>query len=263
MRRDNPFGLGAVVRPPSKSTPVLPILAGAVAGIGAAFLARKYGVSPWGTVAGGIGSAIVVGVTAGRFTHHAMSPSRPLAPRGPQIVSTPGGFVRTVQHALTNAGFDTGGADNDWGSHTYAAARAFQSAHGMTTTGLPEPELLRALGVAIPSYPQAQAIASALAGNLAGVVEPRDALKIMLGESGMNPAAVAYHDSKPVAGGVFGLLVTETQNLTGMSFSDWIQLSAAQQIPYAAKFWRQITSGFGAPSLLAQLPARDVRTRSA
>lgn len=154
-------------------------------------------------------------------------------------MTTPGGFVSTVQQALTNAGFDTQGIDNDWGSHTAAAASAYQSAHGMTSTGLPEPELLHALGVTIPAYANAAEIAAALAG-VSDTAAPRDALKIMLGESGMNPASVAYHNGEPVAGGVFGLLVTQTQGLTGMSFDDWIKLSAAEQIPYAAKFWRSL-----------------------
>ena len=169
-------------------------------------------------------------------------------------MSTPGGFVSTIQQALTNAGFDTQGADNVWGSHTSAAASAYQTAHGMTPTGLPEPELLRALGVAIPANTNAAEIASAL-NSVSQTASPRDALKIMLGESGMNPASVAYHDGKPVAGGVFGLLVTQTQDLTGMSFDDWIKLSAAEQIPYAAKFWKQITSGFNAP---LPVSARDL-----
>jgi hypothetical protein len=162
-------------------------------------------------------------------------------------MTTPGNFVSLAQQALTNAGFDTQGIDNDWGSRTSTAASAYQTAHGMTPTGLPEPELLRALGVAIPSYPDSAAIAAALAG-LSDVAEPRDALKIMLGESGMNPAAVAYEDAaktKPVAGGVFGLLVTQMPD--GMSFDDWLALSAAQQIPYAAKFWRGVASRFSLP----------------
>ena len=169
-------------------------------------------------------------------------------------MTTPGGFVSLVQQTLTNAGFDTQGADNDWGSRTSAAAKAFQSAHGMEPTGLPEPELLHALGVTIPDYPQAQEIASALA-SISHVAAPRDALKIMLGESGMDPTAVA-HDPKthePVAGGVFGLLVTQMPD--GMSFDQWLALSAAQQIPYAVKFWKGVTSGFHAP---LPVSARDL-----
>jgi Putative peptidoglycan binding domain len=161
-------------------------------------------------------------------------------------MTTPGNFTSLVQQALTNAGFDTQGIDGAWGAHTSAAASAYQTAHGMTPTGLPEAELVRALGVAIPPYPNAADIASALAG-LSDVAVPRDALKIMLGESGLNPgpASVAYHDGKPVAGGVFGLLVTQMPD--GMSFDDWLALSAAQQIPYAAKFWRSIASKFSLP----------------
>jgi Putative peptidoglycan binding domain len=261
------FGLGAVNAPADSIVSVLPVLVGAGTGIGVAVLARRSGTPALTAAMGGglIGLGIAIGVSATTRYLRKIPPQHPPAqrtlptPRGTRVIATPGGFVSLVQQTLTNAGFDTGGVDNDWGSHTSAAAIAFQTAHGMTPTGLPEPELLRALGISIPAYPNAADIAGALTTTLNGVVDPRDALKIMLGESEMNPAAVAYLDpetkTEPVAGGVFGLLVTQTQNLTGMSFSDWIQLSAAQQIPYAAKFWKQITAGFGAP---LPVSARDL-----
>ena len=249
------FGLGSVSGPArSVGVSALTALAGAGAGFGAVLLARHFGAPAWGTVASGAGTAIAVWATAEYLTRR-VPDHRSLIRRSSQSLTGPGRFVSLVQQALTDAGFDTQGADNTWGSHTSAAASAFQTAHGMTPTGLPEPELLRALGITIPTYPNAADIASALASGLVGIAEPRDALKIMLGESGMNPAAVAHHDGKPVAGGVFGLLVTQTQNLAGMSFDDWLKLSAAQQIPYAAKFWKQITSGFHAP---LPVSARDL-----
>jgi hypothetical protein len=260
------FGLGAINGPDIAGMSAMTALAGAGAGIGAALLARRLGARPWEIVTGGVGTAIGVWALVQSKKNPAYEelqraavetgttlpplppppPVRSLTPRGSQVISTPGGFVSLVQQSLTNAGFDTIGIDNDWGTNTSAAASAYQTAHGMTPTGLPEPELLRALGVAIPSYPDSAAIAAALAG-LSDVAEPRDALKIMLGESGMNPGpkSVAYHDGKPVAGGVFGLLVTQMP--AGMSFDDWLALSAAQQIPYAAKFWRGVASQFSLP----------------
>ena len=281
------FGLGAISAPASSGATVLAALAGAGAGVGTAVFAHKLGAQPWEAVAGGVGTAIGVAATVRYF----MQPKRPtvvdepgstafllpaasgvipggattvtghtsarhLTPRGTQTMSTPGAFVSTVQQALTNAGFDTQGADNDWGSRTSAAASAFQSAHGMAPTGLPEPELLRALGIAIPEYSGAADIASALASNLNGIVDPRDAIKVLLNESGMDPSIVNYSfNHEPVAAGIFQLLVSSIPEFTGMSLADWTALSAAQQVPFAAKFWRQEAANNGAPTPMS---ARDL-----
>lgn len=254
------FGLGAIRKPSGSGVHALPLLAGAGVGISAAVLAHRYSETPpleiaVGSVLIGAGTAIGVSLLT-RPAASTRSTPRALPPRGDQIMSTPGNFTSIVQQALTNAGFDTDGIDNDWGSHTNAAARAFQSAHGMEPTGLPEPELLRALGVAIPSYPQAQEIASALAGNLTGIVDPRDAIKVLLNESGMDPTVINRNSKgEPVAAGVFQLLVSAIPKFTGMSLEDWTSLSAAQQIPYAAKFWREKTAENGAP---LPVSARDL-----
>lgn len=236
------FGVGAILTPASVN--FTPLIASG-AGLAAVIVAKKFGAPTKGIIASGIGASLVAGVAAQVLSRPKAIPRRRFMTDRGSSMSTTGGFTSQVQQALTNAGFDTQGIDGTWGSHTSTAASAFQSAHGMTPTGLPEPELLQALGVAIPAYPNAADIATALDG-ISHVAAPRDALKIMLGESGLNPASVAYKDSKPVAGGVFGLLVSQTQNLTGMSFDDWIRLSAAQQIPYAVKFWKGLTSRFGA-----------------
>jgi peptidoglycan hydrolase-like protein with peptidoglycan-binding domain len=236
---------------------------GAGAGVGAAVIAYRYlDTPPLQAAAGGavigLGTAIGVSLLSGREKSSTkfLPPARTTTKRGSEIMTTPGSFTSTVQQALTNAGFNTGGIDNDWGSHTSAAVRAFQNTNNMASTGLPEPEMLHALGVAIPAYPGATDIASALATDLAGVVDPKDAIKVLLNESGMDPTAI-NHDSKgnPVAAGVFQLLVSAIPGFTGMSLEDWTALSAAQQIPYAAKFWREKTSQNGAP---LPVSARDL-----
>jgi hypothetical protein len=158
-----------------------------------------------------------------------------------------GRFTADVQQALTNAGYPTA-VDNDWGSGTKASVQAFQNANNMGATGLPEPEVLHALGIPIPSYPGAADIANALASTLGGVVAPRDAVKILLSESGMESGlkSINYQKGVPVAAGVFQLLVSEIPAFTGMSLDQWITLTPAQQVPYAAKFWKQKAAGNGA-----------------
>jgi len=293
------FGVGDLTGPSIAGVPMLAVLAGAGAGVGAALFARHLGARPWEAAASGVGTGIAalaatrylvtlsvhgVEARASELTRRASELTRDvenhaskitrgvetrtsklkqlllpspaayhsLTPRGSQIMSTPGGFVSTVQQALTNAGFDTQGVDNEWGSHTSAAASAFQSANGMTPTGLPEPELLRALGIAVPPYPGATDIANALTSSLGGVVEPKDAVKVMLNESGLDPAAINHNsDGNPVAAGVFQLLVSALP----MPLADWTALTAAQQIPYAAKFWQQKAADNGAPTPVS---ARDL-----
>ena len=160
-----------------------------------------------------------------------------------------------VQAALTKAGFDTQGVDGTWGPDTSEAASAYQSAKGLSATGLPEPELLTSLGVPVPVYTNAREIADALNSTLGNVVLPKDALLILLHESGMDPAAVNRENGSPVAAGIFQVLVTELPAVTGMTLAQWTSLSAAQQVPYAAKFWRAMTAEFKA---VLPVSARDL-----
>ncbi|MCU0803062.1 MAG: lytic murein transglycosylase [Rhodobacteraceae bacterium] len=53
---------------------------------------------------------------------------------------------QSLQQRLTAAGFDTGGTDGVIGNKTKAAISAYQAARGIAVTGLPSPDLLRALG---------------------------------------------------------------------------------------------------------------------
>jgi hypothetical protein len=248
----------------------IPVLVGTGVGLGTTAIGYRLKASPWEAIAAGVGTAVMVGGITRRFMqssndsdetsgpsmdHANPEPKRLMISRGNQIMTTPGNFVSEVQQALTNAGFDTQGTDNKWGPHTSMAASAFQAARGMTPTGLPEPELLQALGVAVPSYPEATDIANALASSLGGIVEPRDAVKVMLNESGLDPTAVNRQNGEPVAAGVFQLLVSQIPTETGMSFDEWIKLSAAQQIPYAAKSWRDKATSNGTSTPIS---ARDL-----
>ncbi|MEZ5713792.1 MAG: lytic murein transglycosylase [Paracoccaceae bacterium] len=53
---------------------------------------------------------------------------------------------KRLQQRLTDAGYDTGGADGVLGAKTEAAIRAWQQARGLPVTGEPSPALLRQLG---------------------------------------------------------------------------------------------------------------------
>jgi hypothetical protein len=145
-------------------------------------------------------------------------------------------FVEEIQSALTAAGFDTDGVDGAWGPKTSAAAAFYQSSKGLPVTGLPEPALAHALGVAIPPLPSSLAsLPAALASHLPGIATSvMGAVKLMLHESGMNPQLIP---GSPAVG-IFELLVTLVQSVTGMTPQQFGNLSAAQQVPYAARFWR-------------------------
>jgi len=58
--------------------------------------------------------------------------------------------VGEIQQALTNAGFDTGGVDDIFGTNTLNAVIAFQTANGLTPDGEVGPATAGALGVAFP-----------------------------------------------------------------------------------------------------------------
>jgi len=159
-------------------------------------------------------------------------------------------FVKRMQSALTQAGFSTQGVDGVWGGHTSAAAAGFQSANGMVPTGLPEPPLANALKVPLPTVPSSLGsnFVQMIAGQLQGIVQnPLDAVKLMLHESGLDPSATyRMSDGTPVATGIFQLRVKSVPSVTGMSVAAFNALSAAAQIPFAAKSWRQEAATMGA-----------------
>lgn len=159
-------------------------------------------------------------------------------------------FTKRMQTALTQAGFPTKGIDGVWGGNTAAAAMGFQSSKGMPTTGLPDPPLAAALNVPLPAVPNflGSGFASTLASEVNGIVQdPMDAVKLLLHESGLNPSATAKTASgQPVATGIFQLLVNSVPTFTGMPVKAFNALSAAAQVPFAARWWKQMASGFGA-----------------
>ena len=55
--------------------------------------------------------------------------------------------VEKLQQTLTDAGFDTRGADGDFGPNTTAAVIAFQQSQGLEADGIAGPETLAALGI--------------------------------------------------------------------------------------------------------------------
>lgn len=67
------------------------------------------------------------------------------------------------------------------------------------------------------------------------VTDPLGALKLLLHESGLNPAA----DNGSYVG-INQLAHASIGPMTGMSLSTYKSLTAAQQLPYAAKFWRSL-----------------------
>lgn len=196
------------------------------------------------------------------------TPGRFLTPRPRQSMNTTtqSNFVTAMQSALARAGFSPGGIDGGWGSKTSAAAAAFQNANNMAPTGLPEPALAQALGVAAPPVPGrlGPSFVPTLVQQVAGICAPLDALKMMMHESGLNPASayriVLPHGPKTnslatdgtisiVACGLFGLLTNVVQGTTsathvipllGMTTDQFMALSATQQLPFAARFWRSL-----------------------
>jgi peptidoglycan hydrolase-like protein with peptidoglycan-binding domain len=153
------------------------------------------------------------------------------------------GFVAEMQSALKSAGFDPQGVDGDWGTHTAAAAAACQTSRSLPATGLPEPALAQSLGVTIPALSASLGanFAQAVVDNLTGITtNALDACKLMLHESGMNPEATYWGPGHtPVAVGIFQLLAEYVPQVTGMDVDEFKALTAAQQLPFAAKFWRQ------------------------
>ena len=92
------FGLSAVRSPSSSNTAVPIVIAGAAAGVGVVVLARSFDVPPLQAAIGGtlIGVGTAIGVALllqpSKSTKHP-TPFRPLLPRGPQIMSTPGSAI--------------------------------------------------------------------------------------------------------------------------------------------------------------------------
>ena len=55
--------------------------------------------------------------------------------------------VRSVQQALNQKGYNTGGVDGQWGQQTAQAVMKFQKANGLQPTGQPDNQTLQALNI--------------------------------------------------------------------------------------------------------------------
>jgi peptidoglycan hydrolase-like protein with peptidoglycan-binding domain len=68
-------------------------------------------------------------------------------------VGSQGKAVADLQEALTDRGYDVGGADGKFGPRTEAAVREFQQAEGLTPDGVVGPGTWSALGLpgSVPS----------------------------------------------------------------------------------------------------------------
>jgi peptidoglycan hydrolase-like protein with peptidoglycan-binding domain len=158
-----------------------------------------------------------------------------------------GNFVKDMQSALTGAGYSTGGVDGVWGRNTSSAALGYQSAKGLTRTGLPEADLVHALGVTPPPLPLyiGSNIASALQSGFGGIAQNvLDMVKLFLHESdGMQPSI----QNPQGFVGIFQLSQKYIQPLTGLTVDAFKALTAAGQVPFAAKFLLQNARAFHAP----------------
>jgi hypothetical protein len=159
-------------------------------------------------------------------------------------------FVSRMQSALTRAGFSTQGVDGVWGPKTTVAAQGFQTSKGMPPTGLPEPPLAAALNVPLPMVPSSLGsnfVQTLLSGVQGLVQNPVDAVKLMLNESGLRS------QTPGPATGIFQLLKDYVPGFTGMSVAAFEALSAAQQLPFAIKWWQQ-----HAPASARPVSGRDL-----
>ena len=125
------FGLGAVSRPSSDSA-IVPIIAGAAAGIGAAVLARRYyDTQPLETAVGSvlIGAGVAIGVS---ILTKPEKTSRHLTPRGPQMVITNASVDDLVAAKLAEGG--------------YPNVSAYQKVNGLFVDGVAGHDTLTAMG---------------------------------------------------------------------------------------------------------------------
>ncbi len=100
------------------------------------------------------GTAILVGSPLGTGYYVGSDPSRTLR-KGMR-----GDDVKSLQQALTAAGFDTKGSDGVFGSNTETAVRNFQRAKGLTVDGVAGAATLKALGS--PSSEESPAVPARL-----------------------------------------------------------------------------------------------------
>jgi hypothetical protein len=148
----------------------LPLLAGVGA---AAIISLTAGCSTWdsmsrtergtsvgagggavaGAVVAGPAGAVVGGVAGGVVGHEAAKPghdsddARRMASTGAARTTDDPAFVRSIQQALNDRGFNAGAPDGRWGPNTEEALRQFQASQGLSSTGQPDARTAAALGV--------------------------------------------------------------------------------------------------------------------
>lgn len=150
-------------------------------------------------------------------------------------------FVIRMQSALNAAGA-TLKVDGVWGPLTSKAATMVQLARNLPATGLPEPALAMALGVVLPTIPtQLVGVAEALDDSMHGLVDPLEALKLLLHESGLD----ASIENEEGYVGIFQISQAYLPNFK-LTVDAFKALTAAQQVPFAARWWLSITKQFKA-----------------
>jgi hypothetical protein len=107
-------------------------------------------------VGGPVGAVVGAGV-GGVVGHETAKPDdaharRDDSPRRADVVPVPrtitdSAFVRSVQQALMDRGYNAGAPDGVWGPNTEDALRRFQSNQGLRATGLLDAQTVAALGV--------------------------------------------------------------------------------------------------------------------
>jgi hypothetical protein len=168
-----------------------------------------------------------------------------------------------VQEALAKSGINPGPIDGRYGGHTAQGIKQFQSAHGLSATGILDVPTAQAMAIPIPAPPARLGanFVGMLAQQVAGICSAIDACKLMIHESGLNSSS-AYRVTNSdgsvtiVACGIFGLLTntkvgstadTQVIPLLGMTTTQFMALSPVDQLPFAGKFWRQMTARFSKP----------------
>ena len=106
-----------------------------------------------GAAVGGPVGAVVGGVAGGAVGHEAAKPGHDsddaahMASSGSARTTSDSAYVRSLQQALNNRGFNAGTPDGRWGPSTEEALRQFQSSQGIPSTGQPDARTSAALGL--------------------------------------------------------------------------------------------------------------------
>ena len=106
-----------------------------------------------GAVVGGPVGAVVGGVAGGAVGHEASKPGHDsddaarTASSGAPRTTSDAAYVRSLQQALNDRGFNAGPPDGRFGPSTQEALRQFQASQGLPSTGQPDAHTAAALGI--------------------------------------------------------------------------------------------------------------------